>query len=130
MSNASVGGLLRKARLSLKLTLREVAEAVGVSIAYVSDVELGRREIAPKRVPQFAKALRLSEKDLAAVYRAAGVLPEGIAERLLKAPQLWNADFEQLWLHIDRAIEMLEDDPVRSDAFQRALSKYAKTRRN
>jgi transcriptional regulator with XRE-family HTH domain len=108
MAVAGVGGLLRKARIRLKLTLREVSGAVGVSIAYISDVELGRREVAPKRVPQFAKALAFTDKEKHALYRAAGVLPQGLTARLLRSPELWNADFIRLVPAIEAAILALD----------------------
>ena len=108
MSTPSVGGLLRRARLRLDLTLREVADAIGVSIAYVSDVELGRRELAPKRLPQFIKVLALTPKERAATYRAVGFLPSGVVERLLKAPELWDVDFVRLVRSIHAAVEDLD----------------------
>ena len=109
MSNANVGGLLRKARFALDLTLREVAEAVGVSIAYVNDIELGRREIAPKRVPEFAKALQLSEENVILLHQKTGVLPEGLLERLLKAPALWDVDLEKLGAEFGNLRSFLDD---------------------
>ena len=121
MAVAGVGGLLRKARIRLKLTLREVSDAVGVSIAYISDVELGRREVAPKRVPQFAKALAFTDKEKQLLYRAAGILPEGLTARLLRAPELWNADFPKLGPAIEAAIlALVQADRSCADALRKA----------
>ena len=53
------GKALRAARLNWGLTLREVAEHLGVSIAYLSDVEAGRRApLTPERVKSVARFLK------------------------------------------------------------------------
>lgn len=102
MPKASVGGLLRKARLKLGIPLREVAAGLGVSTAYVSDVELERRTATVKRLPQFVKVLKLSLSEKNAVYQAAGVLPAGVEKRLIEAPSLWDADFKALAVALEK----------------------------
>ena len=65
------GRFLRSKRLAddRELTLKEVAEALGVSITFVSDVEHGRRlpydEIKTQKLIKF---LHLSEEDVATMY--------------------------------------------------------------
>lgn len=54
MKRHSFTEILRSARKERGATLRELAEAVGVTIAYVSDVEHGRR--APFKLENAAKA--------------------------------------------------------------------------
>jgi transcriptional regulator with XRE-family HTH domain len=53
------GEHLRAQRLTLGLTLREVAELVGVSFPYIHDLEMGRRSLAVARYPEVAKILRI-----------------------------------------------------------------------
>jgi hypothetical protein len=62
------------------------------------------------RIPQFAKALKLSEGDTVALYRAAGILPDGVLERLLQAEALWDADFVQLV----KVINGLDESPTKT----------------
>ena len=65
------GRFLRSKRLAddRELTLKEVAEALGVSITFVSDVEHGRRlpydEVKTEKLIKF---FRLSEEDIATMY--------------------------------------------------------------
>ena len=108
MSKAGVGGLLRKARLTLEMPLREVAAGLGVSTAYVSDVELGRRKATAKRIPQFITVLKFSPEEREAVYKAAGLLPEGLANRLVAVPEMWNSDFRALVAVLPEVIGELE----------------------
>lgn len=103
MRLANVGGLLRTARQNKELTLREVSEKVGVSVALVSDVELNRRDIPIARIPAFIKALQLDHKESASIYRALGVLPDDVVKRLLRTPEIWYADFEALVKHVTPA---------------------------
>ena len=70
-TNMRYGRFLRTKRLSddRELTLRDVAEALGVSITFVSDVEHGRRlpydEVKTEKLIKF---LHLSEEDIATMY--------------------------------------------------------------
>jgi transcriptional regulator with XRE-family HTH domain len=86
----------------LGIPLREVAAGLGVSTAYVSDVELERRTATVKRLPQFVKVLKLSLSEKNAVYQAAGVLPAGVEKRLIEAPSLWDADFKALAVALEK----------------------------
>lgn len=63
------GATLRAARLGAGTTLAELAGAVGVSVAYLSDVELGRRgPMSPERVVAAARVLGVQK---AVLLRAA-----------------------------------------------------------
>lgn len=64
------GVWVRQVRLDRKLTLRQVAEAYGVSVPYLSDIELGKRS-APPRVKwdRFAAALGVTVAEIEAHYR-------------------------------------------------------------
>jgi predicted transcriptional regulator len=59
IENAAYRGQeMRKLRETARLSLRKVAELMGFSAAYVSDLELGRREWSPKLIQAYQKALR------------------------------------------------------------------------
>jgi transcriptional regulator with XRE-family HTH domain len=56
------GSFRRKIRKQYGLTLRAVATKMGVSAAYVSDLELGRRNWSPAVSAQYDNAMRLLNK--------------------------------------------------------------------
>ena len=63
---AMLGAILRRERESAERTLADVAEAAGLSPAYLSEVERGRKEISSERLITVARTLRIS---VAAIYR-------------------------------------------------------------
>ena len=69
--NMRYGQFLRAKRIadSRELTLKDMAEELGVSVSFVSDVEQGRRkpydEIKTQKLIEF---LKLSEEDVALMY--------------------------------------------------------------
>ena len=60
----AVGEALRRRRLAQGRTLREVAEAAGMSLTYLSEVERGRKEASSEVVEAVCAALRLVLPDL------------------------------------------------------------------
>jgi transcriptional regulator with XRE-family HTH domain len=60
----AVGGALRRRRLAQGRTLREVAEAAGVSLTYLSEVERGRKEASSEVLEAVCAALDLSLAEL------------------------------------------------------------------
>jgi transcriptional regulator with XRE-family HTH domain len=74
MGALKVGGLgeyLREQRRSAQLSLRQLAEAAGVSNPYLSQIERGLRKPSADILQQLAKALRISAETL---YVQAGIL--------------------------------------------------------
>ena len=55
---------VRKLRTDQKLTIKEVAEKVGVSIAFLSDLEKGRRGAKPETWARIAEALGVQVDEL------------------------------------------------------------------
>lgn len=78
----SIGERLRTARKSKGLTLRKLGEAVGLSHAFVGEVERGHRPLPPARREAFAKALDLAPADLTELDEAT---LEAVAQRLRAA---------------------------------------------
>jgi transcriptional regulator with XRE-family HTH domain len=60
----AVGEALRRRRQAQGRTLREVADAAGVSLTYLSEVERGRKEASSEVLEAVCAALRLGLADL------------------------------------------------------------------
>jgi transcriptional regulator with XRE-family HTH domain len=66
----AIGRVLRRTRIAQGRTLREVAEAAGVSLPYLSEVERGRKEASSEVLASICRALGLSLVDLLDLVRA------------------------------------------------------------
>lgn len=75
----NVGEFLREQRRNAKLSLRQLADAAGVSNPYLSQIERGLRKPSADILQQLAKALRISAETL---YVQAGILDEREREAL------------------------------------------------
>lgn len=84
-----VGAFLREQRRNAKLSLRQLADAAGVSNPYLSQIERGLRKPSAEILQQLAKALRISAETL---YVQAGILDERDREDLLQVPAAILAD--------------------------------------
>ena len=67
----SLGDYLREQRVANKLSLRQLAEAAGVSNPYLSQIERGLRRPSADVLQSIASALRISAETL---YVRAGIL--------------------------------------------------------
>jgi transcriptional regulator with XRE-family HTH domain len=67
----SLGDYLREQRVANALSLRQLADAAGVSNPYLSQIERGLRRPSAEVLQQLAKALRISAETL---YVRAGIL--------------------------------------------------------
>ena len=75
----SLGDYLREQRLANRLSLRQLAEATGVSNPYLSQIERGLRKPSAEVLQSLAKALRVSAETL---YVQAGILnPDDVEVR-------------------------------------------------
>ncbi|MFD3513581.1 helix-turn-helix domain-containing protein [Streptomyces sp. NPDC058657] len=82
MASLNVGNLgeyLREQRRTAQLSLRQLADAAGVSNPYLSQIERGLRKPSADILQQLAKALRISAETL---YVQAGILDEKDREEL------------------------------------------------
>ena len=66
----AIGSVLRRTRNGQGRTLREVADAAGVSVPYLSEVERGRKEASSEVLAGICRALGLSLVDLLDQVRA------------------------------------------------------------
>src|SRR5690242_21137016 len=91
MASLNVGNLgefLREQRRSARLSLRQLADAAGVSNPYLSQIERGLRKPSAEILQQLAKALRISAETL---YVQAGILDERERDEL-EVPAAFMAD--------------------------------------
>ncbi|WP_320780742.1 helix-turn-helix domain-containing protein [Streptomyces sp. CRN 30] len=81
MASLNVGNLgeyLREQRRNAQLSLRQLADAAGVSNPYLSQIERGLRKPSAEVLQQVAKALRISAETL---YVRAGILDDTERDR-------------------------------------------------
>lgn len=118
MENESYGELLRELRKQKRKTLSDIAQPLGVTVAYVSDVELGRRnplsreqtlvvaellEVDPMQLLRAAVSTRQRlEVDLS---RTGAVGVEHAAALQREWPTFSEADFQQLHEKLREIIE-------------------------
>jgi transcriptional regulator with XRE-family HTH domain len=79
MDSKLVGSFIRKRRLSLKLTQRQVAEMLGFQTCqFISNIERGIADIPPFRIKDFANVLQVDPTELATM------VSDSMRTRLLK----------------------------------------------
>jgi transcriptional regulator with XRE-family HTH domain len=86
----TIGDYIRQQREQAKISLRQLAQAAGVSNPYLSQIERGLRKPSAEILQQIAKGLRISAE---ALYVQAGILEDrpgdsGVRSALLTDPQL------------------------------------------
>lgn len=85
MASLNVGNLgeyLREQRRTAQLSLRQLADAAGVSNPYLSQIERGLRKPSAEILQQIAKGLRISAE---ALYVQAGILDQREASPVVDA---------------------------------------------
>jgi len=70
----SFGSYLKQKRESSQLTMKEVAERLGFSSSYISQLENGARVPSPKQLPILAEAYGVTEADLKKRWTEAKIL--------------------------------------------------------
>jgi transcriptional regulator with XRE-family HTH domain len=86
----SIGEYIKEQREQARISLRQLAQATGVSNPYLSQVERGQRNPSAEILQQIAKGLRISAE---ALYVRAGILEDrpadsGVRSALLADPDL------------------------------------------
>ncbi|MBA2415302.1 MAG: helix-turn-helix transcriptional regulator [Geodermatophilaceae bacterium] len=85
-----IGQYIREQRTAAQVSLRQLAQATGVSNPYLSQIERGLRKPSAEILQQIAKGLRISAETL---YVQAGILTEregdpDVANSILRDPHL------------------------------------------
>jgi transcriptional regulator with XRE-family HTH domain len=86
----AIGTVLRRTRHRQGKTLREVADAAGVSVPYLSEIERGRKEASSEILAGICRALGLRLVDLLEEVRAELLRMEpAMAARPEPGPRIW-----------------------------------------
>lgn len=84
MSSESLGQRIKQRRLEKGLTQRDLAEAAGITVPYMSKIEADRETPTDEKLERIANQLGLNADEL---ILAAGRLPEDVMERLTADPE-------------------------------------------
>jgi len=83
-----LGAYLREQRENAQLSLRQLADAAGVSNPYLSQIERGLKRPSAEILQQIAKGLQVSAESL---YVRAGILDERVGDDPAPAPAVLTA---------------------------------------
>jgi transcriptional regulator with XRE-family HTH domain len=117
--SAMLGAILRREREAAARTLADVADAAGLSPAYLSEVERGRKEVSTERLITVARTLGIS---VAAIYRelAGGLdgatavpIPADPQQRLRMAASVLSGQSLQAVADFSSYLLMREASPAR-----------------
>ena len=61
---AKIGKIIKEQRTSIPLSLRQLADVLGVSVAHLSRIEQGQRSPSPRTLQQIAKPLGFDLNEL------------------------------------------------------------------
>lgn len=85
-NRSALGEILRRERLRKGLTYKEIGDALGTYLSYVSAVEKGKSSISPGRLDQLAVILALSPAVEREVFQARGCLPPHVEAHFMNQP--------------------------------------------
>ncbi|WP_351008796.1 helix-turn-helix transcriptional regulator [Shewanella sp. S1-58-MNA-CIBAN-0166] len=71
MKTTAFGRYLRKLRIDHGMIMKDLATVLGVSSAYLSALELGKKSVAEKNIIQIVEYFQLSDKEFAELRQAA-----------------------------------------------------------
>ena len=108
----AIGEYIRQQREQAKISLRQLAQAAGVSNPYLSQIERGLRRPSAEILQQIAKGLRISAE---ALYVQAGILEDrpadsGVRSAVLADPGLSERQ-KQILLEIYESFRTESADP-------------------
>jgi transcriptional regulator with XRE-family HTH domain len=92
MNVVAIGEYIRQQREQAKFSLRQLAQAAGVSNPYLSQIERGLRKPSAEILQQIAKGLRISAE---ALYVQAGILEDRPAGSGVRAAVLTDPDLTE-----------------------------------
>jgi transcriptional regulator with XRE-family HTH domain len=95
---STIGSYIREQREQAKISIRQLAQAAGVSNPYLSQVERGLRRPSADILQQIAKGLRISAE---ALYVQAGILDDKpaettVADAIMADPELTERQKQML----------------------------------
>src|SRR5580658_6387073 len=88
----SIGEYIREQREQARISMRQLAQAAGVSNPYLSQIERGLRKPSADILQQIAKGLRISAE---ALYVQAGILEDRPADTGVRSALLADAELSE-----------------------------------
>jgi transcriptional regulator with XRE-family HTH domain len=88
----SIGGYIREQREQARISVRQLAQAAGVSNPYLSQIERGLRKPSADILQQIAKGLRISAE---ALYVQAGILEDRPADSGVRSALLADGELSE-----------------------------------
>jgi transcriptional regulator with XRE-family HTH domain len=88
-----IGQRIKRERLAINLTQRELADAVGVGVPHISKVEAGRESPSDELLLKLAERFEVSADELMLVARR---LPEDLFEKFASDPKQ-SLEFLRTW---------------------------------
>src|SRR5580658_6262964 len=88
----SIGAYIREQREQPRISMRQLAQAAGVSNPYLSQIERGLRKPSADILQQIAKGLRISAE---ALYVQAGILEDRPADTGVRSALLADAELSE-----------------------------------
>jgi len=88
----SIGEYIREQREQARISMRQLAQAAGVSNPYLSQIERGLRKPSADILQQIAKGLRISAE---ALYVQAGILDDRLPDSGVRAALLADSDLSE-----------------------------------
>jgi transcriptional regulator with XRE-family HTH domain len=122
----SIGEYIREQREQARISMRQLAQAAGVSNPYLSQIERGLRKPSADILQQIAKGLRISAE---ALYVQAGILEDrpadsGVRSALLADPELSERQ-KQVLLEIYESFRKENAAAAEAEAAQAAEAEAA-----
>jgi transcriptional regulator with XRE-family HTH domain len=88
----SIGEYIREQREQARISMRQLAQAAGVSNPYLSQIERGLRKPSAEILQQIAKGLRISAE---ALYVQAGILEDRPADSGIRVALLADSELSE-----------------------------------
>jgi transcriptional regulator with XRE-family HTH domain len=116
----SIGDYIREQREQARISMRQLAQAAGVSNPYLSQIERGLRKPSADILQQIAKGLRISAE---ALYVQAGILEDRPADSGVRSALLADAELSERQKQV--LIEIYESFRKENAAAARAAAEQA-----
>lgn len=113
-----LGVKIRQNRHRLRMSLKKLSEATGLSISYLSEIEKGKKYPKPEKILHIGEALGVSFDDLVSVQADAGLNP---LTEILSSPVLQEFPFQMYGISRQDMLSLLTGDPEKAGAFIRTL---------
>ena len=105
----SFGEFLQKKRLENEITLRKIAELIGITAPYLTDIEKDRRNPPEiQKLDKIAEILSLTEEEKAVMFDLAGKQRNSVAPDL--PDYIMKRDYVAAALRTARDLDADEDD--------------------